>query len=281
MGTVAGAAVSTTPPNQRDVKGKVRGMSNISATADKATLSYRVVSGKNPQDRSQIILRPLIVNKESYDTGRVLHFCLDNGYIQGGQFYANFGVVNGFLEGCQRLGLDGRDILLNNWLRIYPMLRGVCNPETRQMGPNCEIHVCCQAQKDLRVKASQFNWICVDDNGLRTTVQHLQSVGGKKDKEIFASAKICVGGTNLNYTAATDKVTAEWDTTDEEGEVTHHNVTITPESSGYSQMILPFPTELASAPVGTEVVFTFFLRNGNAEASVIPAVSKAKVVSAS
>ena len=255
-------------------------MSNISSSADKATLSYRVVSGKNPQDRSQIILRPLIVNKETYDTARVLHFCLDNGYIQGGQFFANFGIVNGFLEGCQRLGLDGRDILLNNWLRIYPMLRGVCDPETRQMGPNCEIHVCCQAQKDLRVKANQFSWVCVDDNGTRATVQHLQAVGWKNDKEIHSAAKIAVGGAHLNFGTG-DKITAEWDTTSEEGEVTHHSVEVTPESSGYSAMVLPYPTGLSSAPVGTVVTFTFFLRQGNPEASVIPAVCKATVVSAS
>lgn len=256
-------------------------MSNISASESKATLSYKTVAGVNPKDKSKTILRPVIVNKVTYDTAAVVHYALDNGYITGGQFFATYGAANGLLEACMALGKNGADILLNNWLRIHPVLKGTCDPETRQMGPGNEIHVCCQAQKDLRRKASEFYWQCVDDNGVRATVQHLQAVGWKKDKEIHSAAKIAVGGAHLNYTAATDKITAEWDTTDEEGEVTHHNVTITPESSGYSQMVLPYPTELASAPVGTEVVFTFFLRNGNAEASVIPAVSKAKVVSGS
>lgn len=255
-------------------------MKNLSATVDKATLEYRAVMGINPRDRSQTIVRPLIVNTECYDTARALHFCLDNGYIQGGQFYANYGIVNGFLEGIQRLGLDGRVVLLNNWLRIYPVLRGVCDPVTRQMGANNEIHVCCQAQKDLRVKANQFNWLCVDDNAERAVVQHLQAVGWKNDREIHSAAKIAVGGSRIAYGAG-DKILSDWDTISEEGEVTHHSVEVVPESSGFSAMVLPYPTGLSSAPVGTEVTFTFYLYQGQPDAGVIPAVSKATVVSAS
>ena len=236
--------------------------------------------GINPKKLTEKILRPLIVNKECYDTARVLHFAMDNGFIQGGQFFSNYGTVNGYLEACQVLGKSGKDILLNNWQRIHPELRGTVDPETRQLGADNEIHVCVQAQKDLRRKANEFSWSCVDDNGARATVQHIQSVGGANDKEIWASAKIAVGGAHLNYNPASDKIKAAWDTASESGEPTHHEVEIVPESSGYSNMILPFPTDLASAPVGTTVTFTFFLRFGDPDASVIPAVAKVKVVAA-
>lgn len=258
-------------------------MSNgMISSAPKPTLDYRVVVGYNPKDEENNLLRPIIVNKETYDTSRCLRFAMDNGYIVGGQFYANFGIVSGFLEGVQALGKDGRDILLNSWLRIYSTLTGTCDQETRLMGPENEIHVCAQVQNNLRRKASDFNWTCVDDTSVRATVQHLQSVGGAKDKEIYASAKISVGGTNLSYVSATDKITASWKTTDAEtGAVTDHSVELTPESSGYSAMVLPFPAGLADAPVGTVVTFTFFLRQGNADASVIPATARAKLVAAS
>lgn len=256
-------------------------MTNITNTAEKSTLGYRVVVGVNPRDKEKKVLRPLIVNKETYDTARCLRFALENGYIQGGQFYANLGIVNGFLEAVQRLGKDGRDILLNSWLRIHPELKGTVDPETRQIGPDNILHVCVCALNDLRRKASDFNWICLDDNSVRANVQHIQSVGGTKDKEIFASAKISVGGTNLIYSSTTDKITASWQTVDSEtGKTTEHAVDIVPESSGYSAMTLPFPTELASAPIGTIVTFTFFLRQGKADASVIPATAKVAVVSA-
>ena len=255
-------------------------MASISTT-EKATLSYRAVAGKNPQDKTQTFLRPLIVNKETYDTSRCLRFGMENGYIQGGQFYANFGVVNGFLEAVQRLGKDGRDILLNGWIRIHPELKGIIDPVTRQLGANNELHVCACVLNDLRRKAEEFNWTCVDDNGVRTTIQHIQSVGGAKDKEIIASAKIAVRGTNLSYNSATDKITASWETKDaESGVVSDHTVDLVPESSGYSAMVLPFPTELADAPINTVVTFTFFLRQGKADASVIPAVAKVKFVAA-
>lgn len=251
------------------------------SSAPKPTLDYRVVAGVNPRNTAEKILRLLIANKETYDTARCLRFAMDNGYIVGGQFYSNFGIVSGFLEGVQALGKDGRDITLNGWLRIYSMLTGKCNPETRMIGPDNEIHVCAQVQTNLRRKASEFNWNCIDETSARTTVQHLQSVGGTKDKEIFASAKISVGGTNLIYSSTTDKITASWQTVDSEtGKTTEHAVDIVPESSGYSAMTLPFPTELASAPIGTIVTFTFFLRQGKADANVIPATAKVAVVSA-
>ena len=254
-------------------------MINVSDSSEKATLAYKVVAGPNPQDKSEIILRGLIVNKEVHDTGRCLRFAMENGYVQGGQYYANFGVVNGFLEAVQRLGKDGRDILLNGWLRIHPELRGRIDPETRTIGADNEIHVCVNCQRNLRRKANEFNWRCVDDKSVRATVQHIQSIGGARDKEIFANAKIVVGGANLNYTASSDKVVASWETTDSEtGEVTLHTTELMPESSGYSQMTLPFPTELESAPLGTIVTFQFFLRQGKTEVSVIPATAKAVVV---
>ena len=257
-------------------------MANILiSSAPKPTLDYRVVAGVNPRNTAEKILRLLIANKETYDTARCLRFAMDNGYIVGGQFYSNFGIVSGFLEGVQALGKDGHDITLNGWLRIYSMLTGKCNPETRMIGPDNEIHVCAQVQTNLRRKASEFNWNCIDDTSARTTVQHLQSVGGTKDKEIYANAQIAVGGTNLTYTSATDKITASWQTMDAEtGTVTAHSVDLVPESSGYSAMVLPFPAGLADAPAGTEVTFTFFLRRGNANAAVIPATARAKLVAA-
>ena len=255
--------------------------STITSAAERPTLNYRVVVGKNPRDLSETILRGLIVNKERYDTSRCLQFAMENGYIHGGQFHSNLGVVNGFLEGVQRLGMDGRDIHLNGWLRIHPELTGAIDLETRMIGDGNEVHVCVQALSGLRRKAAEFNWACVDATGARANIQHIQSVGGAKDKEIFSPAKIAVGGTNLAYNATTDKITASWQTTDAEtGETVDHSVELTPESSGYSAMVLPFPEGLASAPLGTVVTFTFFLRQGNASASVIPATARAKLIAA-
>ena len=254
-------------------------MNTLSPETGKATLSYKVVAGKNPQNRSETVLHGKIVNKETYDTARCVHFALDNGYITGGQFFDVYGKVNGFLEAVQALGKEGRDILLNGWLRIHSEMKGRIDPETRTIGEANEIHVCAQVQKNLRRKASEFNWECVDDTSVRATVQHLQSVGGANDKEIFSPAKITVGGTNLSFNSATDKVTAMWQTTDAEtGESIEHSVDLAPESSGYSAMVLPFPEGLAAAPLGTVVTFTFFLRGGNASASVIPAMTKAKLI---
>ena len=260
---------------------KGQDMANISAVESKATLSYKTVVGINPQDKSQKILRPVIVYKNTYDTAAVVHFALDNGYVTGGQFFANYGTVNGFLEACMALGKGGANILLNNWLWIHPVLKGTCDPETRMMGANNEIHVCAQAQKDLRRKASEFYWECVDDNSVRPSIQHLQAVGGKNDKEIYSTADIGTYGAHLNVNATTDLIKGRWDTTSEAGVVTHHEVTMVPKASSYSAIILEYPEELKSAPVGTVVTFTFLLKGGNPDASAVPATAMATVVSGS
>lgn len=246
---------------------------------EKATMEYRAINGRNPHT-GEAQPRPLIVNKKSYDTARALRYAMETGKVTGTGFYANFGVVNGFLEAIQMLGYEGHDILLNGWLRIHPELTGALDPETRQLGPKNEVHVCVNAQKELRRKASDFFWTCVDETSEQPRVQHLQSEGGPNDREIFANAKITASGTHLNYTAASDKITAAWDETDAEtGEVVHKTLTLTPEKSGYSNIVIAWPTGL-TAPVGTEVTFQFLLKQGNAEASVIPATIKAVRVNA-
>ena len=59
-------------------------MSNgMISSAPKPTLDYRVVVGYNPKDEENNLLRPIIVNKETYDTSRCLRFAMDNGYIVG------------------------------------------------------------------------------------------------------------------------------------------------------------------------------------------------------
>ena len=246
---------------------------------EKATMEYRAINGRNPRT-GEAQPRPLVVNKKTYDTARALRYAMDTGKVTGTGYFANYGVVNGFLEAIQALGYDGCDILLNGWLRIHPELTGPLDPETRQLGPKNEVHVCVNAQKDLRRKAADFNWRCVDETANQARVQHLQSEGSPNDREIFANAKITASGTHLNYTAATDKITAAWDETNAEtGEVVHKTLDIVPEKSGYANIVMAWPTGL-TAQVGTEVTFQFLLKGGNAEAAVIPATIRATVVNA-
>ena len=256
-------------------------MAQLINQSPKPTKTYRVVCGANPKDKTKTILRPLITNQETYDVARVLRFAMDHGYIVAGQFFSNIGIVIGFFEALQALVKDGRNILIQQWLRIFTVLTGTCDPETRLLGEDNELRVRAQVQSNLRRKASDFNWQCVDDTSERSTVQHIHGVGGSVDKELTVNTKITVSGTNLNYNAETDKVTASWQTTDPEtGIVTDHSVDLVPESSGYSGMILPFPEGLETAPDGTMVDITFFLRHGEKETGVVPATAKAKLVNA-
>lgn len=247
---------------------------------EKPTLEYRVIAGKSPKDRTKVVLRAQVVNTETYDTARVIKKGMEMGKIPGTGYFQNFGIINGFLETVQSLGKEGRDILLNRWLRIYSALRGPIDPETRLISDKNELHTCACVQADLRRNANDFSWTCVDSSSNRATVQHLQSEGSPNDREIFANAKITASGAHLNYTAATDKITAAWDETNAEtGEVVHKTLDIVPEKSGYANIVMAWPTGL-TAPVGTEVTFQFLLKGGNAEASVIPATIRAKVVNA-
>ena len=254
-------------------------MANMITHSPKPSREYRVVEGVNPKDKTRTIPRPVVVNTETYDISRSLRFAMDNGYVGAGQFYANLGIVIGFFEALQALVNDGRNILIQDWLRIFTVLTGTCDPETRLLGEDNELRVRAQVQSNLRRKVSDFSWHCVDDSSTRSTVQHIHGVGGNVDKEVMVNSKITVTGTNLNYNADTDKIVAAWQTTDPAtGFVTDHSVNLIPESCGYSGMILPFPEGLETAPDGTMVDITFFLRHGKKDVSIIPATAKVKLI---
>jgi len=220
-------------------------------TNEKATLEYRVITAINPKDGTTF-LRPLICNKETYDIARALRFCIDNGYVTGGQYFASYGVVNGFLEGIQKLGKDGRDILLNGWLRIHPELRGTIDPATRVLGSDNELHVCVSAQKDLRRKVDDFCWSCVDDTGTLIRVTSISSPDGKKG-EVTKNKAIVANGNNLGYHSAWgDSVTVEYD-----GLSTP--ITLVPAEKSETYLRFDWPTALSELDDGTLLTFTFKL----------------------
>ena len=256
-------------------------MINILNNETRPTMNYRIIEGINPGDRTKKILRPLITDTETYDIARTLRYAMDNGYVIGGQFFANIGILIGFFEALKALLADGRSILISGWLKLFPVLTGQCDPETRLIGKENQLRVRAQVQANLRRKASDFSWHCVDEDKARATVQHIHGVGEEVDKEVKVGTKITVTGTNLSFNAETDRITASWQTTDPAtGEVTDHSVDLIPESSGYSGMILPFPAGLETAPDGTMIDITFFLRHGEKDVSIVPATAKIKLVNA-
>lgn len=252
------------------------------AAVTKPTMEYTVYQGRNPVEGG-VLLLPRIVNKGSYDIAQTVQYAMDNGFITGGQFHSNLGTVNGYLQGFRSLLLAGNDVKADKWFRAHLELNAPVDQESKQLTELNRLHLCFQTLADFRCSIDDFNWKYVSDSGIQPRVQHLQSMGGKNDKEIFKDADILATGSNLIYdaTSGVDKIQAEWIEVSEGGVPTTKTIEITPKTSGYSMLSMAWPAAFNDLPIGTTITFRFFLSNKQgSEAALIPAVKSAVIVAA-
>ena len=243
--------------------------------AEKAKLKYKVVAGYNPKTGGTL-LRPVVIDRPSIALRGIVEYAKTAGYVRG-QTKDLEGLLGGFIQAMQDRAQQGYSINVNDWFIISGQLTGQVG-ETGTLTNENRYHVGIRASKDLKVDIGQFSWTNADNSANRPKVEHLQSVGGARDKEIFADADIIVSGKNLSYNAASDKITASWKEQTADGEPVEKSVELIPETSGFSSMTIPWNAEFGSVPVGTEITFTFILRQGNTEGLSIPASGNAKLV---
>lgn len=141
---------------------------------DKPQLKYRVVSGRNPKTGG-VLLRPIIVDRETYDMDQLVEYALNAGYVRG-QFHDMRGALNGFVEAMQPLGKAGKAVNLNNWHRIHAELTGTVG-DTRQLTDTNELHVAITALTDLKAKVSDFSWSNIE-SGATIKVENVSSPNG-------------------------------------------------------------------------------------------------------
>ena len=168
--------------------------------ADLPRLKYKVVAGHNPQTTGGTILRPVITDRPMISLTGIVDYAKTAGYVRG-QTKDLEGLLGGFIQAMQDRAKQGDSINVNDWFIISGQLKGQVD-QTGQLTAANDYHVTIHASKDLKVGIDQFSWTNVDDTSARVKIEHLQSVGGARDKEIFANAKIMVSGKNLVYTAA-------------------------------------------------------------------------------
>ena len=239
----------------------------------KPQLKYRVVNGYNPKTRGTC-KRPQITERETYYLDQVVQFALDNGFVRG-QFQDMKGALNGFIECIQYLGLTGKAVSLNDWLRVHSELTGTVG-EDYQLTSGNDLRVRIQALKELKTSVDKFSWTNVSDTGVLPKIDSLMYVGAPKSGEIKKSLAIIATGRNLAFNAALgDTVTLIWTEGDEA-----KTVTLTPAESDYSHMKFDWPSALADVPDGTEITFTFTLHGGVEGGAAHTATKSVKLLAA-
>jgi hypothetical protein len=221
----------------------------------RSTLKYRVVNGYNPRTR-ETLKRPQITERETLYLDQVVKFALDNGFVRG-QFHDVRGTVNGFIEAIQYLGLNGKAVSLNDWLRVHAELTGTVG-ENYQLSSSNELRVCIQALKELKTSVDNFNWTNVSDMGAVPRIDSLMQVGGTANWKITRNKEIILTGKNLAYDATLgDTAIITW----QDGSETK-SAAITPVESDYSHQKFEWPTDLNDVPAGTEISFAITLHGG-------------------
>lgn len=232
----------------------------------KPQLKYRVVCGYNPKTR-QSCKRPQVTERETYYLDQVVQFALDNGFVRG-QFQDMKGALNGFIECIQYLGLSGKAVSLNDWLRVHSELTGTVGEDYQLTSAN-ELRVRIQALKELKTNVNKFSWTNVSDTGVLPKIDSLMYVGAMKSGEIKKSLAIIATGRNLAFNAELgDTVTLSWT---QDGEA--KTATLTPIESDYSHMKFDWPSELTDVPDRTEIMFAVAI-HGGAEQGAVHTVTK-------
>ena len=106
------------------------------------------------------LLRPVIAERETLYIEQLVEHALKSGFVRG-QFHDQRGALNGFIEAIQELVRNGKAVVLNDWLRVFGVLTGSVGPDGSLTEKN-EYRVKISALKELKRKASDFSWTCVD-----------------------------------------------------------------------------------------------------------------------
>ena len=239
---------------------------------EKPKLQYKIVSGYNPKTKKKNdILRAILVNREVFGTDRIVEYALNAGYVRG-QSEDMKGALNGFVQAFQQLALQGKVVVLSNWLKIHAELTGSVG-ETLLLSDANELHVVITALKDLKTPLAGFSVENVEGTTAWPKIDTILSPGGKP-WEVVKTRGILLTGRNLYFDEQKgDTATISWG----EGE-SRQTISITPTESDYSHMLFAWPTALADIEAGTKLTFSFRTCAGIEGGAVYPMTKEAKLV---
>lgn len=237
-------------------------------TNEKSTLDFRVIATRNPKT-GENLLRPVIVNRKTLNMRQLIAYAKEAGYVRG-QTRDLEGLLGGFIQAMQARAKAGYSINVNDWFIVSGHLKGAVG-EDRQLSAANSYHVTITATKDLKASIKDFSWNRVD-GGASIKVESLVSVGGVKN-EIVKSRTLTAHGQNLSYHADwDDTVVVSWT---QDGDT--KSAKLAPSEQSETYLRFDWPTELAEVPSGTELTFTFRLRETK-EAAVQTSVRTVRLV---
>lgn len=239
--------------------------------ANLVQMKYRVCMARSPRGEGTL-RRPVVVGRHTMGTKQLIAYAKTAGFVRGQQKDLE-GLLGGFIEAMQDRAKAGYSINVNDWFIISGRLRGTVGEDRRLTDAN-DYHVTITASKDLKVGINSFAWSCVDDTRLAIRVDNLSSPDGVKN-EVVKTKTIVVNGNNLAFNAAWgDSVVVSW-LKDDQAE----SVEIVPNEQSATYLRFNWPSQLAEAPDGAMLTFTFNL-HGSQDGAEQKLVKTAKLVAA-
>ena len=214
----------------------------------KPKIMYRISRGRNPKTGADL-QRPVITRRETYTTDMAVQRGLDSGYMRG-QFHDVRAVMDGTIATWQQLLKEGKAVHIGNWLRLQFNATGTVGDD-RQLTDANGLALSITPLQDLQVKASDYEWVCVDDTANEPTIEYGSSPNGKRG-EMIKTKSIVFTGRNLKYDSATDSVKIAWT---EDGEA--KTATLVPTEVSDTYLRFDWPTSLAEVEAGVEIAWSF------------------------
>jgi len=246
-------------------------MAAIGSGTEKVPMDYYVGEFKNPKDGS-ILLRPIIVNRQTAGIAQVVERGKQAGFVRG-QSSDLIGLFGGFCQTMKVMAEEGYNINLG-WFYIGGNITGTVD-DSGNLTPANQYRVNMRPAKDMKIDIDNFAFTNIGAGGIKAKVEHLSWIGSPKDLQLKKGEPFQATGKNLAWstgcTATLTYVLAD---------ASVHTLSITPTESDFSHMKFAWPAALDDVPAGTEIVASFRLRGGNPDGPAMPTGKTVTLVTA-
>lgn len=182
----------------------------------------------------------------------------DHGLMSGKSTHVTNTVIS-TLESVMEQLRNGNAVVLDNYLKFTPTLRGKVDPETGKPTSETRLCVTVRALDKMKLSLSDFNLIGMDPDVPQPKITCISAWAKKYTKDVIVRNKdIMITGRNLDFDAAMgDTVTLAFKTEEEPT-----TLTLTPTDCTSGTLRFAFPSALGESPAGTEIEMTLRTRSG-------------------
>lgn len=232
-------------------------MSTLSAEI-RPSITYDIRKMRDPRTGDPT-KRPFVLSNETINLANLSNIMSgDHGLMSGKSTHVTNTVIS-TLESVMEQLRKGNAVVLDNYLKFTPTLRGKVDPETGKPTSETQLCVTVRALDKMKLSLSDFNLVGTAPDVPQPKITCISAWAKKYTKDVIVRNKdIMITERNLDFDADMgDTVTLAFKTEEEPT-----TLTLTPTDCTSGTLRFAFPSALGESPAGTEIEMTLRTRSG-------------------